>query len=113
APVSRRQAGLPIGVQLVGLLMASLVAAQLVSLAIILLVPPPRPPLYRASEVAAALSGGSLESRFGRDLIRTTSDAPPTELRAPRPPNPVTMALAQSVGAPLDDVRLAQHRGSP
>lgn len=111
--MTRRREGLPIGVQLVGLLIAGLFAAQLVSLAIILLMPPPRPQLYRASEVAAALGGGSLESRFGRDMIRTTSDTLPADLREHRPPNPVTVTLAQAVGAPLEAVRLAQHHGSP
>lgn len=111
--MSKWRAGLPIGVQLVGLLMASLIAAQLISLAIILLVPPPRPPLYRASEVAAALSGGSLESRFGRDMIRTSAETLPPELQRRAPLNPVTLALAQAVGAPLADVRLAQHHGPP
>lgn len=111
--MSRRGAGLPIGVQLVALLMASLVTAQVVSLGIILLMPPPRPPVYRASEVAAALSGGSLESRFGRGMTRTTAAQPPAELREADSANPTALALAEAVGAPLRDVRLAQHHGSP
>lgn len=108
--MSKRQAGLPFSVQLVALLMASLLAAQAISLGIILLIPPPRPPIYRASEVAAALSGGSLESRFGRGMTRTTAAEPPPELRQPSPPNPSSLALAEAVGAPPEAVRLAQHR---
>ena len=61
----------PISVQLVILLLASLLVAQAISFGIILLVPPPRPPVYRVADVAAAIRGGTLKTRFGRPMIRT------------------------------------------
>jgi signal transduction histidine kinase len=69
--------GAPIALQ-VGLLIAvCLIGAQLLALAVVSLTPPPAPQVYRITEVASALQGGSLQPRLGRPLIRSVSDEAP------------------------------------
>ncbi|WP_296597555.1 ATP-binding protein [Phenylobacterium sp.] len=101
-----------IGLQLVALIVTCLVATHLLTFAALVLLPPPQPQLYRLSEIAGALQGGSLSARFGRPMLRTVSDQPP-----PAEPQPMrgdvlrrrfgghTEALAQAVGRPRADVR--------
>ena len=72
-------AGLPIGVQVALLLLASLVAAEVMGLVVVFVSPPPRPPIYRLSEIAEALKGGPLQARMGRPMIRAAAAAPPAE----------------------------------
>lgn len=73
----RPRRGAPIALQ-VGLLIAvCLIGAQLLALAVVSLTPPPAPQVYRISEVAAALQGGSLQPRLGRPLVRSISDEEP------------------------------------
>ena len=55
----RLRAHAPISLQLMALLLATLLLAQAISFITIILTPPPRPPVYRLSEVAAALRGGA------------------------------------------------------
>lgn len=119
--------GAPIAVQ-VGLLIAvCLIGAQLIALAVVTLSPPPAPQVYRVSEIAAALQGGSLQPRLGRTLIRSTSDEPPRagfgESRsAGRPaafgPNRFGIdrqaaALASQLGMPIEKVRLVRPTPNP
>ncbi|WP_068879299.1 ATP-binding protein [Phenylobacterium sp. CCH12-B4] len=66
-----------IGLQLVALLVACLVATHLLVFVAVALLPPPQPPLYRLSEIAGALQGGPLTTRFGRPMQRTVAEAPP------------------------------------
>ncbi len=114
--------GAPIAVQ-VGLLIAvCLIGAQLIALAVVTLSPPPAPQVYRVSEIAAALQGGSLQPRLGRTLIRSTSDAPPRagfgESRSsagPIAPGPSRFgidrqaaALASQLSMPIEKVRLVR-----
>src|SRR6185437_13404140 len=104
----------PISVQLVTLLIASLLVSQAISVGIILLIPPPRPPVYRVAEVAAAIRGGALKTRFGRPLVRQTADALPPELIAPHREHQRTLAaLARTLGAPEARVRLEAQNASP
>jgi two-component system OmpR family sensor kinase len=104
----------PISLQLVGLLLASLLVAQAISIGIILLMPPVRPPFYRVGEVAAAVHGGSLRSRYGRPMIRTVSRILPGELVAPRREHQATVAaLARALGLPEARVRLEEQSASP
>ena len=76
---NRRQA--PIALQVVILLVTALASAQLMTLLIVATGPPPRPPVYRLAELAAAFRGGSLRPQFGRPLTRTLQargpEAPP------------------------------------
>ena len=104
----------PISLQLVILLLASLLVAQAISFGIIFLIPPPRPPVYRVADVAAAIRGGSLKTRFGRPMVRTMASALPPELVAPHREHERTLAaLARALGAPEARVRLEEQSGSP
>ena len=123
-----RTRGAPIAVQ-VGLLIAvCLVGAQLIALAVVALTPPPAPQVYRVSEIAAALQGGSLQPRLGRTLIRSTSDEPPHANSVTARSNTVrtglgggvpfgggrfgtdrqAAALASRLGTPIERVRLVR-----
>ena len=115
-PAARRRAWprAPISLQLVTLLIASLLVAQAISFGVILLIPPPRPPVYRVSDVAAAIHGGSLKTRFGRPLIRTVATTLPPELVAPHREHERTLeALAHTLGEPEARVRLEEQNASP
>lgn len=104
----------PISLQLVSLLLASLVVAQAISFGVILLLPPPRPPAYRVVDVAAAIRGGPLKTRFGRPMTRTITRTLPAELISPHREHERTLAaLARSLGAPEASVRLEEQNGSP
>lgn len=115
APPRRR--GLPrapIGVQLLILLVASLLLVQAISFGVILLIPPPRPPAYRVSEVAQAIRGGTLTARFGRPMIRTVTKSLPPELVAPHREHQRTLqSLARTLGEPDTRVRLEAQNVSP
>lgn len=102
-----------IGLQLVALIIACLAATHLVTIAAVVLMPPPRPPLYAMREVAAALEGGALSTRLGRPMLRVTSTGLPAELNREGATRPAHReALAAILGRPSDDVRLAQRRPS-
>ena len=104
----------PISLQLVTLLLASLLVAQAISFGVILLIPPPRTPVYRVADVAAAIHGGPLKTRFGRPLTRTTVTALPPELVAPHREHQRTLAeLARTLGEPEARVRLEEQNASP
>ena len=114
APPRRAWPRAPISVQLVILLIASLLVAEAISFGIILLIPPPRPPVYRVAEVAAAIRGGPLKTRFGRPLVRLAAAALPSELVAPHREHQRTLAaLARVLGAPESRVRLEAQNASP
>ena len=73
----KRGLGAPIAAQVVGLLIAVVALGQVLTLAIAMLVPPPRPSIYRLSEIAAALNGQAVQPRDGAPLTRAMSVAPP------------------------------------
>src|ERR1041385_7040750 len=104
----------PISLQLLALLLASLLVAQAISFGIIVLLPPPRPPVYRVADVAAAIRGGPLKTRFRRPMIRFAARALPSELVAPHREHERTMAaLARVLGVPETRVRLEEQNPSP
>ncbi len=104
----------PISLQLVILLLASLLVSQAISFGVILLIPPPRPPVYRVADVAAAIRGGPLKTRFGRPMTRTTAKTLPAELIAPHREHQRTLeALARALGEPEARVRLEEQNASP
>src|ERR1700761_4270590 len=114
APKRRGWPRAPIGVQLVILLVASLLVAQAISFGVILLIPPPRPPVYRVADVAAAIHGGPLKPRFGHPMIRTVDKVLPAELVSPHREHERTLvALARTLGAPEARVRLGEQNASP
>ncbi|HZZ31025.1 MAG TPA: HAMP domain-containing sensor histidine kinase [Phenylobacterium sp.] len=104
----------PISLQLVILLVASLLVAQTISFGVILFIPPPRPPVYRVADVAAAIRGGTLKTRFGRPMIRIAAAELPAELVAPHREHERTLAaLAHTLGEPESRVRLEEQNASP
>jgi two-component system OmpR family sensor kinase len=71
--MSQRQRGAPLFVQALGLVTLTLVAAQLIAIAVIFTLPPPPPELYRLSEIARALKTGQMvQPRDGRPLVVQT-----------------------------------------
>jgi signal transduction histidine kinase len=101
-----RARGLPIAVQVGILLMASLLAAQAVSVLLLFLSPPPPPPVYETAEIAQALRGGSLDTRFGRRLQRTVQAGPPSgqDFHGPRE-EATRRTLASLLQVPQGSVR--------
>jgi two-component system OmpR family sensor kinase len=62
--------GAPLFVQALGLVIVTLVAAQLIAIAVIFTLPPPPPEFYRSSEIARALKTGEpVQPRDGRLLV--------------------------------------------
>lgn len=104
----------PIALQLVALLVVSLIAAQVMTFAVVVLMPPPPRAVYRIEDVAQALKGGSLTPRFGRPLLREVQAAPPAEpADPPFPREHGAQRLAALLGVREADVRLAQHLDFP
>jgi signal transduction histidine kinase len=114
----------PIALQLVALLVVSLIAAQLMTFAAVVLMPPPTRAIYRMEDVAQALKGGSLHPRYGHELTREVQKDAPTEpeIRPAREPNELRMRpppewsrreLATLLGAREADVRLIQRASFP
>nr|WP_249778158.1 HAMP domain-containing sensor histidine kinase [Phenylobacterium glaciei] len=94
--------------------MVSLVAAQVMTFAVVVLMPPPPQAVYRLEDVAQALKGGSLTPRFGRPLVREMLPAPPPEPADPPAPSAhARRQLAVLLSVPEDDVRLTQHLTFP
>jgi len=112
SPARRWRARAPIGVQLVALLVVCLLGAQVISFALISLIPPPRPQLYRASEIAAAVRGAMVTPRNARPLIRSIEAQLPADL-ARAPPVRSTRTLAAVLGVPEADIHLITHEGRP
>jgi signal transduction histidine kinase len=102
----------PIGLQLVALLVASLIAAQAISFAMLTLMPPPRPQMYRVFEVAAALRGTRAPPRLGRPLIRSIEPQLGRELAGAEATR-ADHALASELGVPDADVRMVTHEHRP
>jgi signal transduction histidine kinase len=66
----------PIAVQIVAMLVAGVLVGQVVTLLIVTLMPPPRPPVYPLSEVAAALKGQPVPPQDGHRLQRRDLPTP-------------------------------------
>jgi signal transduction histidine kinase len=95
------------GLQLIGLIVACMLATHMVVLAAVVLLPPPQPPLYRLTEIAGALQGGPLTARFGRPMLRTVAAEPPQEREIRFRGGGHIEALAATLGRPREDVRFA------
>jgi signal transduction histidine kinase len=110
---ARRRTHAPISLQLMALLLAGLLVAQAISFITIVLTPPPRPAVYRLSDVAAALRGGPLKPRWGRPLQRSQAAELPPDLRRPAADREhLTPMLAAELGAPPAQVRLLEREPS-
>jgi two-component system OmpR family sensor kinase len=101
-----RRAGAPIALQLVALLVVCLIAAQVLTIAVIVLMPPPARPVYHLDDVAQALRGGAVPATLVRSVEK---DPPPPERRGQRAAR-MRRELAVLVGAPEAEVRLIPHR---
>jgi signal transduction histidine kinase len=109
APTRRPRAQGSIGVQLIALLMACLLVTHLIIYAALVTMPPPRPAIYRIAEIAAALKGGSLASRFGRPMARSVSATLPPELAQPRRGFGHAEAMASALGVAPQDLRFTMR----
>jgi two-component system OmpR family sensor kinase len=103
----------PIALQLVALLVVSLIAAQAMTFAIVVLMPPPVREVYRLEEVALALKGAAVTPRYGRPLVRTVQATPPAEPAPVHPgwPGPHDWSrrqLALLLGVREADIRLTE-----
>ena len=116
APAGRKLEA-PIAAQIVALLIGGVVLGQIMTLVIVLLVPPPRPEVYRLSEIAAALNGQTVHSKDGRDLVRTLGAPPalePINRRGGHFSNMTRGALAGILGVSPDRVKFeVDHRTNP
>ncbi|MBS0410311.1 MAG: HAMP domain-containing histidine kinase [Proteobacteria bacterium] len=105
-----RFTGAPIALQIMALLLAAVVVANGLSFLIVVLLPPPRPAIWRVTDVAAALKGGPLQTREGRTLVRRIAASPPRPKDPDRRGGPQHMALAQELGLPPDKVSVVESR---
>ena len=73
-----RLSGLPLALQVMGLLLGVLVIAQLVTLFLTLVLPPEPPPQYRMTDIARALDGAAIrQGGEERPLQRLVRSGPP------------------------------------
>ncbi|MEI6439556.1 MAG: ATP-binding protein [Alphaproteobacteria bacterium] len=77
--------GAPIALQLMGLLIVTLIIAQVLTFVMLVLTPPPPRAIYRLADVAQALGGGTLTPRAGNVLLRSVVDDPPVSDHPPPP----------------------------
>lgn len=104
-----RWAGMPLAAQLIALLIGGLVVAQVITALVVLALPPPRAPVYRAIDVAAALSGGALQPPYGRRLTLTTESKPPHAGAETRINEAFRRELAQALRTPENRVRISVY----
>ncbi|HZZ36977.1 MAG TPA: ATP-binding protein [Caulobacteraceae bacterium] len=102
---------MPLFLQALGLVVATLVASQITAIAVIFSLPPPSPDIYTVSDVAQVLrTGEDTQAREGRVLgVRVTN-------RAPRPTEPegrrrliFRTALAENLGIAPGRIIVAQN----
>jgi signal transduction histidine kinase len=108
----------PLFVQVLGLMLLSLIAAQVVNVGIVFLIPPPPPEYYSVNEVAAVLKANGQAVRVGNGhTLVATSEAEPVhvehDIYAPREGR-LAENLASVLGVATGDVRVAlftRYRG--
>ena len=115
---AHRNDRLPIALRLMVLLIATLVAAQILTFAVVVLTPPPERSFYRMEDIATALRGGSLHPREGRELRRTLQANPPRTVdigpaTLMPPSEDPALHLARILAAPPADVVLDLHPSLP
>ncbi len=109
-----RRPSAPIALQIVALLLASLVVAQLATLALTLLLPPKPPAQHSLADIAAGLKGGPIDASETRPLVRTVEKEPPS-LSSPGwvASEKSSADLARLLNADPDDVRLLFYAPPP
>lgn len=104
--------GAPLFVQALGLVIITLVAAQLISIAVIFTLPPPPPEFYRSSEIVRALkTGEAVQPRDGRELVvkqrgSIHSKGPDSPRRAD-----FKAGISRAIGVPVDRIELQIDNG--
>jgi signal transduction histidine kinase len=95
----------PLFVQALGLVIVTLVAAQLIAIAVVFNLPPPPPEIYRLSEIARVIKGGStVQPRDGRLLLLHRHADPIRSLVDNRRRAEFKSALAREIG--VDPARI-------
>lgn len=95
----------PLFIQALGLVIVTLVAAQLIAIAVVFTLPPPPPEIYRLSEIARALKTDvTVQPRDGRALIIRRHVGPIRGLVDNRRRAEFKTALAREVG--IDPARI-------
>lgn len=104
--------GAPLFVQALGLVIVTLVAAQLIAIAVIFNLPPPPPEFYRSAEIVRALKTGQpVQPRDGRLLVvkersSLRSNGPDSNRRAD-----FKAGIARAIGVPVNRVELQIDNG--
>ncbi|GGL07587.1 ATP-binding protein [Caulobacter rhizosphaerae] len=95
----------PLFVQALGLVIATLVAAQLIAIAVVFNLPPPPPEVYRLSEIVRVVKGGAtVQPRDGRALLIRRHAGPIRGLVDNRRRAEFKTALARELG--VDPARI-------
>jgi signal transduction histidine kinase len=95
----------PLFVQALGLVIVTLVAAQLIAIAVVFNLPPPPPEIYRLSEIARTVKGGAtVQPRDGRVLLLRRHAGPIRGLVDNRRRAEFKSALAREIG--VDPARI-------
>lgn len=90
----------PLFVQALGLVIVTLVAAQLIAIAVVFTLPPPPPEVYRLSDIARALkTGQTVVPRDGRPLVIRRHAGPIRGLVDNRRRAEFKAAIARDIGA--------------
>ncbi|KQM14727.1 ATP-binding protein [Novosphingobium sp. Leaf2] len=122
-PVLPRRFGMPLAMQMVAILVCVLLAAQLVTLALTVILPPRPNARWDMAEVAAALMGGNPPARLERRIMRgppdvagqgwlvSQSSRDALARRIGRPPQDVILAFYTQL--PVGGVAVPSARGSP
>ncbi|OYX35278.1 MAG: hypothetical protein B7Y99_03955, partial [Caulobacterales bacterium 32-69-10] len=99
--------------QIMGLLAAGLIAVQLVTVALVVFLPPERPAVYRLGEIAAALEGSALQARDGRPLQRSERASAPGMPGQNRFADRPRKVLAELMGVAEDRIVFRMNRPPP
>jgi signal transduction histidine kinase len=95
----------PLFVQALGLVIVTLVAAQLIAIAVVFNLPPPPPEIYRLNEIARTVkSGATVQPRDGRLLLLRRNAGPIRGLVDNRRRAEFKAALARAIG--VDPARI-------
>jgi signal transduction histidine kinase len=95
----RGPGGAPLFVQALGLVIVTLVAAQLIAIAVVFNLPPPPPEFYRLSEITRALkTGATVQPRDGRALVIRHQTKPVQGLVDTRRRSEFKAAVAREIG---------------
>ncbi|WP_421738879.1 ATP-binding protein [Caulobacter sp.] len=111
---ARHRLSPPIAVQIVALLLGGIIVAQLVTLALTLLLPPTPPPRHSLADIAAGLRGAPVATQGAKPLLRAADDQPPS-LDSPGwfVSEAAHADLARMLNADPDDVRLLFYAPLP